>query len=43
MFWGEIVLDMDPGSEQMQTLILAHLAYGLTLGILGAAVPHLVG
>ena len=39
--WGRLVLDMDPDRDQMVTLVLAHLAYGLTLGILGAAVPHL--
>lgn len=43
VFWGNLVLDMDPDSEQMLTVALAHLAYGLTLGILGAAFPHFVG
>lgn len=40
--WGMMVLDIDPDSRQKQTLVLAHLAFGLTLGLLGAAVPHLL-
>jgi hypothetical protein len=40
--WGKLVLDMDPDSDQLMTIALAHLGYGLVLGILGAAVPHLV-
>lgn len=40
--WGMMILDMDPDSHQKQTLVLAHLAFGLTLGILGAVVPHLL-
>lgn len=39
VFWGKIVLDLDPSGEQMQTIALAHLAYGLVLGVLAAAVP----
>lgn len=42
MFWGKLILDMDPDKPQMMTIALAHLAYGLVLGVLGAAVPHLV-
>lgn len=42
VFWGNLVLDMDPSGEQFQTIALAHLAYGLVLGILAAAVPHLL-
>ncbi|MDY6764165.1 MAG: hypothetical protein SV377_00495, partial [Halobacteria archaeon] len=42
VFWGNIVLDMDPDRPQMITIVIAHLAYGLVLGILSAAVPHLV-
>lgn len=42
VFWGNMVLDMDPDPSQMMTMGLAHVAYGLVLGILGAAVPHLV-
>lgn len=41
VFWIPIVLGMHPGRRQMMTMVVAHLAYGLTLGILGAAVPHL--
>ena len=41
-FWGRLVLDLDPGPAQRRTLVLAHAAYGLTLGVLGAAVPHLL-
>lgn len=40
--WGKIILKLTPDSEQMLTMALAHLAYGLVLGVLGAAVPHLV-
>lgn len=40
-FWGNLVLDLDPDSEQVRTLVFAHLAFGLVLGVLGAAVPHL--
>lgn len=39
VFWVNIVLDMDPPKSQVQTLVLAHLVYGLTLGILSAVVP----
>lgn len=42
VFWGNLVLDMDPDRPQMVTMALAHLAYGVVLGILGAAVPHLL-
>ncbi|MFB6311381.1 MAG: hypothetical protein ABEH64_09415 [Salinirussus sp.] len=42
MFWGNLVLDMDPSPAQMRTMGVAHLAYGLVLGILSAAVPHLL-
>jgi hypothetical protein len=42
LFWGKLVLDMDPDSDQLMTLALAHLSYGLVLGVLGAAIPHLV-
>lgn len=41
VFWGKLVLDMDPEGAQRQTLVLAHLAFGLVLGTLGATVPHL--
>lgn len=41
-FWGTFVLDMDTDGAQRRTLVLAHLAYGLVLGLLGAAVPHLL-
>lgn len=41
-FWGKLVLDMAPDGPQRRTLVLAHLAYGLVLGVLGAAVPHLL-
>lgn len=40
--WVNIVLDMDPDQSQVMTMGAAHVAYGLVLGILGAAVPHLV-
>ena len=40
-FWGKLVLKMAPNREQMLTIALAHLGYGLTLGLLVAAVPHL--
>lgn len=42
VFWGKLVLGMDPDRPQMLTIALAHLAYGLVLGLLAAAVPHLV-
>lgn len=42
VFWVNAVLDMDPEPAQMRTMAIAHLGYGLTLGILGAAVPHLL-
>lgn len=42
LFWGKLVLDMEPDSDQLMAIALAHLAYGLVLGVLGAAVPHLV-
>lgn len=42
VFWGNLVLAMDADAEQLTTIALAHLAYGLVLGVLGAAVPHLV-
>ncbi|MDZ7701071.1 MAG: hypothetical protein U5J98_02820 [Halobacteriales archaeon] len=42
VFWGKLVLDMEPDGAQRQTLVLAHLAFGLVLGVLGAAVPHLL-
>lgn len=42
VFWGTMVLDMDPDRSQKTTLALAHLTYGVVLGILSAAVPHLV-
>ncbi len=42
VFWGKIVLDLDPSGEQMQTIAMAHLAYGLVLGVLAGAVPHLL-
>lgn len=41
VIWVNIVLGMAPDRRQMRTMVVAHLAYGLTLGILGAAVPHL--
>lgn len=41
VFWGRLVLDMTPDAAQMRTLVVAHLAYGLVVGILAAAVPHL--
>ena len=41
-FWANLVLDMDPDAEGRLTFALAHLAYGLTLGVLAAAVPHLL-
>lgn len=41
-FWGKLVLGMDPDRPQLMTIALAHLAYGLVLGLLGAAVPHLL-
>lgn len=40
--WGNLVLDLDPDRPQLVTIAVAHLAYGLTLGVLGGAVPHLV-
>lgn len=42
VFWGNAVLDMTPDRGQMTSMGLAHLAYGLVLGILSAAVPHLL-
>lgn len=39
--WVNLVLGMQPARRQMMSMMLAHLGYGLTLGILGAAVPHL--
>lgn len=39
LFWVNMVLDMDPDQPAMVTMGLAHLAYGLTLGLLSAAVP----
>jgi hypothetical protein len=41
VLWGKIGLDLDPGGEPMQTIAVAHLAYGSVLGILAAVVPHL--
>lgn len=41
VFWVNIVLDMDPDRPQVMSMAAAHLGYGLTLGILGALVPHL--
>lgn len=41
VFWVNNVLDMDPTGRQVRTMAMAHLAYGLTLGLLSAAVPHL--
>lgn len=41
VFWVNMILDMDPDSRQVMTMGFAHLAYGLTLGILSAALPHL--
>ncbi|MFB6219603.1 MAG: hypothetical protein ABEH77_10610 [Halobacteriaceae archaeon] len=40
--WVNGVLGMDPEREQVLTFALAHLAYGVSIGVLGAAVPHLV-
>lgn len=42
VFWGTLVLDLDPDGAQRRTLVIAHLAYGLVLGLLSAAVPHLL-
>lgn len=42
VFWVNMVLDMNPEQRQVITMATAHLAYGLTLGILGASVPHLI-
>lgn len=42
VFWGKLVLDMDPDRPQMMTMALAHLVFGLVVGILGALVPHLL-
>jgi len=41
VLWGKIGLDLDPGGEPIQTIALAHLAYGSVRGILAAVVPHL--
>lgn len=42
VFWANIVLDLNPTARQVRTMAVAHLAYGLTLGLLSAAVPHLL-
>lgn len=42
IFWVNLVLDMDPDKSQVMSLGAAHLVFGLTLGLLGAVVPHLV-
>lgn len=42
IFWVNRILDMDPDKPQVMTMALAHVAYGVTLGILSAAIPHLV-
>ncbi|MFB6254506.1 MAG: hypothetical protein ABEI06_07850 [Halobacteriaceae archaeon] len=39
VFWINLVLDLDPDQDQVMTMAVAHLGYGLTLGILSAAVP----
>lgn len=39
--WVNGVLGMDPERGQVRTMALAHLAYGLVLGVLSAVVPHL--
>lgn len=41
IFWVNMALDMDPDRPQVMTMGLAHLAYGLTVGVLVAAVPTL--
>lgn len=38
--WVKLVLGMNPTSRQKISMLVAHLAYGVTLGVLGAAVPH---
>lgn len=40
--WVNVVLDMNPDPQQMLSMGLAHLAYGLVLGLLGAAIPALL-
>jgi hypothetical protein len=42
VFWVNLLLNMDPGKKDMMSMGSAHLAYGLTLGILGALIPHLL-
>lgn len=42
VFWMNMVLDVDPEKDQMMTFAMAHVAYGLTLGILGGLFPHLL-
>lgn len=42
VFWVNLVLDMDPDPSQMLPMAIAHLAYGVVLGLLAAVVPHLL-
>lgn len=42
MVQANLILDMDPQPPQVVTMGLAHLVYGLVIGILSAAVPHLL-
>lgn len=42
VFWMNMVLDVEPTDEQRMTFVMAHVAFGLTIGILGGLLPHLV-
>lgn len=39
VFWFNVVLDIDPDPGRVRTVVTAHVAYGLTLGVLVAAIP----
>lgn len=42
IFLMNLVLDMNPDQGQMMTMGVAHMVFGLTLGLLAAAVPHIL-
>ncbi len=42
VFWIKLILGLEPDEKQRKSFMVAHLTYGLVLGILTALLPHLL-